>query len=941
MKSKILWVVLLTLLIYPWVSGQGDSESEEMRDLIHDYGMKGYEYLQINPNLDSAEYYLQKALELQYATPKYDIDDRVAANHILLASVYGKIFNNHQALEELTKAENILIEVDPSILYLASIYTNKGNILYVAANDVYKTKEYYEYAMDFMIRNGFQNTKYFPIVFSNYITLLFDIGDTKLAEEKLKLIDFSQLSTNSYSGFRLLNTVATSYGIMGKYEQAITFFDQAREILLKSNHAEVIASTFTYYYSIIDFYILYEEYREAAMLCQEALFYIESLDPSATKNQTLYQGQITYRIASIKHRQGNFQSALDNVNQCIDNQNQFFAKFASSNEQSYVKNVVSSTLPQLYILKSRLLYDQYLETGEQNKIEESLDSYQTSINALNSQRLFMKNEDSKIFATSTIIEVYNEAIQVGNKMYELTENMDYLEMAFEFTESSKSFALFSEINNLEAMEFSDLPAAVRDKEQELSGKIQGYENLLYQEQLFLEPDSANIALYKDKLFHLKADRDKLLEEIERDYAKYFEFKYQPHFVTLEELQDKLPHRDAMIEYVLADSILTTYVIDKNGINVFSQEIDSSFNEECMEYYQLLNEQNFSNGVHDNFRRFVELGRKFYSILVEPCLQYTDRKNLTIIPDGAITYLPFEGFLTEDADTEYINYLTLPYLIREYSVGYSQSATLMFSERLKSKPTEDKVLAFAPLYLNPNYDIDTTSNRQVADGSGVLLPLGGIIKEVQSIKEMVPARVLLNENATEAKFKELASDYNILHLAMHTIMKDDAPLSSWLAFTNAESNDPGDTIEDNRLYAYEVYNLSLNAEMAVLSSCNSGFGKMHRGEGMMSLARAFYYAGCPSIVMTLWQVSDKSSSELMTSFYRYLKKGRSKQEAMRLAKIDYLDSADDLTSNPYFWSGFVVLGDSSPIYKKTGIAYWISIIILFIGILIYFQYKKKS
>ena len=96
-----------------------------------------------------------------------------------------------------------------------------------------------------------------------------------------------------------------------------------------------------------------------------------------------------------------------------------------------------------------------------------------------------------------------------------------------------------------------------------------------------------------------------------------------------------------------------------------------------------------------------LGRKFYSILVEPCLQYTDRKNLTIIPDGAITYLPFEGFLTEDADTEYINYLTLPYLIREYSVGYSQSATLMFSERLKSKPTENKVLAFAPLYPNPS------------------------------------------------------------------------------------------------------------------------------------------------------------------------------------------------------------------------------------------------
>jgi hypothetical protein len=94
-------------------------------------------------------------------------------------------------------------------------------------------------------------------------------------------------------------------------------------------------------------------------------------------------------------------------------------------------------------------------------------------------------------------------------------------------------------------------------------------------------------------------------------------------------------------------------------------------------------------------------------------------------------------------------------------------------------------------------------------------------------------------------------------------------------------------------------------------------------------------------MTLWQVADKSSSELMTSFYKYLKRGKSKQEAMRLAKIEYLESADDLTSNPYFWSGFVVLGDGSPIYKKSGVAYWMIVISIFAGILIVLQYRKSG
>jgi CHAT domain-containing protein len=351
----------------------------------------------------------------------------------------------------------------------------------------------------------------------------------------------------------------------------------------------------------------------------------------------------------------------------------------------------------------------------------------------------------------------------------------------------------------------------------------------------------------------------------------------------------------------------------------------------------MDKQNFSTGVHENYKRFVTLGRKFYNILIEPCLRYTDKRNLTIVPDGAITYLPFETFITRDTDTEYINYLNLPYLIRDYSIGYSHSSTLLFSERLKTKSPERKVLAFAPEYRNPYVDAPEETVRQILSDKDILLPLKGIIKEVQSINETVPSRVFLNEKATEASFKKHASDYNVLHLAMHTLMRDDEPLYSHLAFTNVN---PGDSIDDNRLYAYEIYNLKLNAQMVVLSSCSSGVGKMHKGEGMMSLARGFIYAGCPSIIMTLWQVSDQSSSDLMTSFYRYLKKGKSKQEAMRLAKIDYLDSADDLTSNPYFWSGFVVVGDSNPVYRKSGLAYWMIVITLFIGLLVYIQYRRS-
>jgi CHAT domain-containing protein len=716
-------------------------------------------------------------------------------------------------------------------------------------------------------------------------------------------------------------------------------FRKAKEIIesQKDGYSYVTEKS-KYYYNIIDFHILYGEYAKALKECDQAYLFFEVLDSKSTKGKTIYQSDILYRSASIHYRQGNINQALMITDRGIDNLTSFLDNISIGNTHTASRNKYTSALPELFILKSQILLQKFNESSSIENLTAAFDSYQNAIETLNYIKLAMRDENSKLFATSQILEVYYEAIYVSKLLFDLTGDLQYHEKSFEIAESSKSFALYSEIKEMEAMEFGDLPKQVKERENRLLGEIQAYEEYLYEHQIAANPDSSQIEFFKDKLFHLKDDYIDLKQEIEQNNSKYYELKYNPEFITLEEVRKQIPYRDAMIEYVLSDTLLITYVIDRKGIHSFSQEIGPEFADECFEYYKLLYSQNFSDGVHENYKRYVNLGRKFYSILIEPCLEYTDKKNLTIVPDGAITYIPFEGLITEDTETEYINYMTLPYMIKDYSVGYSHSSTLMFSKRLKTKSPESEVLAFAPVYKDIDYPQgDLSSMREAIDASDFLLPLYGIIKEVQSIKETVPSRVFINEKATEANFKKYASDYNILHLAMHTMMRDDDPLYSMLAFTNVDN---ADATEDNRLYAYEIYNLKLNAQMAVLSSCNSGFGKMMKGEGMMSLARGFMYAGCPSIIMTLWQVADKSSSELMTSFYKYLKRGKSKQEAMRLAKLDYLENADDLTSNPYFWSAFVVLGDSTPIYRKSGVAYWMIIVTLFLGMVLFIQYRRS-
>ena len=936
---RILFLMILVLFI----SYRGNAEEEikedpVLRDLIIDYSDKAYNYFKININLDSAEYYYKKAIDLAYSSSNYNIGANEANNYISLASLYRNIYNNSEALAMLNIAEEILMKINPNDPLLGTLYHNKGNIFKVQ-NDLYSTKEYYEYALDFYIKNGYQNTNDFVFVYSNYIELLFELKEYELAEQKLSMIDLDKIHIEPIIEFRFHNTNASLYSQLGKYEIAKQHFTECLRILRRqSNLKEYTREILNYYYNIIGFYMSYGQYDKAQRECDNAIIFIESLDPHAIKTKLIYRSDIAYRSASIQLEEGNLDKSLYIINSSINDLNEFLKQFSIEGTTDIRTNEYTTSLPDLYVLKSRVLFNVYKQSNKFEDLVKTYETYQKAIETLNFMKLAMGNENSKLFATSQIINVYYEAVYIGKMLYDLTGESKYLEQSFEFAETSKSFALYSEIKAVEAMQFSDLPEEIKDKESRYMGEIQAYEELLYKEQIKLDPDSSLIESFKDELFHLKDDYKDLKQQIEQNYVKYYDLKYNPKFVSLKEVQDKLSYRNALIEYVLSDSLLITYIVDRKGINVISQEVGPEFESECHEYYEILHNQNFSSGVHENFKRYVNLGLKFYNILIKPCLQYTDRKNFTIVPDGAITYIPFEGLLTHETETEYINYMDLPYLIRDYSIGYSHSSTLLFSERYKTKSPEDKVLAFAPNYKNPLDNSDTADFRQVMDTNDFLFPLVGTIKEVQSINETVPSRVFINEKATEANFKKYASDYNVLHLAMHTIMRDDAPLYSMLAFTNVNEDD---TIEDNKLFAYEIYNLKLNAQMTVLSACNSGFGKMQRGEGMMSLARGFIYAGCPSIIMTLWQVADKSSSELMTSLYKYLKKGKSKQEAMRLAKVDYLAHADDLTSNPYFWSGFVVLGDSSPVYRKSGFAYWLIVITLFVGLLIFFQYRKSS
>ncbi len=291
-----------------------------------------------------------------------------------------------------------------------------------------------------------------------------------------------------------------------------------------------------------------------------------------------------------------------------------------------------------------------------------------------------------------------------------------------------------------------------------------------------------------------------------------------------------------------------------------------------------------------------------------------------------------------------SYRKLPYLIKESAITYAPSATTFFDElNRKNTKNNGRILAFGPDYGSGNSVLNQKDeNGRLLQNS--LANLGNTQDEIKSLKEYFNVKSFLGKTATETIFKKNAADYRVLHLAMHTLINNENPLYSKLIFFRQK----GDTIDDGMLNASELINMELHADMAVLSACNTGSGKLRKGEGIMSLSRDFFYAGVPGIIMTSWAVEDRSGVILMENFYKYISQGKPRHEALRLAKIEYLENCDKLTSHPHYWAAYMNVGDISPLdgfgKKPIFISFYSTVATLFcitILLLAYFLKKRSN
>jgi len=328
-----------------------------------------------------------------------------------------------------------------------------------------------------------------------------------------------------------------------------------------------------------------------------------------------------------------------------------------------------------------------------------------------------------------------------------------------------------------------------------------------------------------------------------------------------------------------------------------------------------------------FQRFVSNSHQLYQILVEPFSSVlTTNPRIQIIPDGPISQVPFEVLLEERADMNHVDYRSLKYFIKSFAIGYAYSSSMLMHKKntVLRRPT---LLA-----------VGFTGGRRLRGPEEELGDIQGVEEELELLeKRFGSGKFLVGNDATEANFKTLSPDFDIIHLAIHgkgDVLKN---FSASLFFRSKY-----DSLDDGELHAYELYGLKLRAVMAVLSACESGLGKGYKGEGMISMASAFTYSGCQNILMSLWKVNDQASIAMMDDFYAQLEKGDAIDDALRQAKLSYLSNADELTSDPKIWAPLVAYGSLDEVFNKDrSVVVYVSVGVLLVLLLIFFLRKKNN
>lgn len=588
----------------------------------------------------------------------------------------------------------------------------------------------------------------------------------------------------------------------------------------------------------------------------------------------------------------------------------------SGNQSLMDSLLIERNKPQAILLSVRSRYE-IKKVKDVEFLKELLSELESGLETLDRRKIFLDSDEDITLMIQENQDYFKFVEQLNLELYQRTKDKEYLAQLLSMHESALYQKIRARLEQVDQIRFGGIPKEFFEKERYLKAQLKSS----------IQTSENGIEEY------LNASKawEKFLADAQRDFPEYFDFRYASIQRDFEFISSQLPAQTTVVRYLFVGDELYAIVLGDSEPELFQLDIHTAQKILVQFQNEWANPQKTTSNLY-----------LLHRSLWAPLEKSIDTERVLVVPDGILFNLNFE-ILTPAKLADY-SQLSKGSLLAKHSFSYHYS-TLLFSYSVSEERYSSNFAAFAPGFFDEMKDayLGNVNDSLLIDRSYLrLIPQPFTDRLVTGLKSLFGGKIFTKEASTLDQFNREAGQHRILHIGTHAESNNISPDFSRLIFAKA-SDRPA---EENSLFAKDIYQLDMRSELAVLMACETGKPTFAPGEGMISLAHAFNYAGSKSLMMGIWKIDEQVSAKIAESFYTYLAEGRTKDKALQLAKLDYLGTAEGRSLSPEFWAGLIVMGDVStvdfdPVF---GIWHWILVIfgvMLIVGMLVYFFSKKNK
>lgn len=559
-------------------------------------------------------------------------------------------------------------------------------------------------------------------------------------------------------------------------------------------------------------------------------------------------------------------------------------------------NKVTPRIADFIAFKGHTFHRRYHQLHNPADLVDGLNTFLVALEMMDTLR-FMYSFDSKPYLSSEAKIHYFNALDMALDLYSITGQKKYLEQGFQLSERNKSAILNEFLRTNQAREYMGNVAPWIRKEDSIKQLINKLESKVIISGTLTNSEADSTNQVKIAISRLTDELLNIGIKAKHENPEYFRLVYSSNAYLPGVIQKLINPGEALIDYtVVNDSRLNldymiAIVLTRDTLYTFRDTLPSDFRKDINAFRATIT----SYVDAKVFQDFSRLSNLMYRYFVAPVEKFKGINQLIILPDEELGFLPFEVFVSDTLKPKGSDFRKLSYLNRQYQISYISSHEQLFQFRNNPrKHSPSSVYAFAP-FVSKGVKIDTLN----------LLSLENSGNEVKYISKYFRTKVYKNKSAGEQTLLRAFRKESVISLSTHGIMNSNKPMQSRLLLNPSEP--------DGSLYLFEMMSIKIKSSLVILNACNTGMGKLQVGEGIMSMARAFQFAGVPSVITTLWPIDDKSSATVMKYFFANLNNGMNQREALMKARNSYIDQSSKANGAPYFWAGQVIIGDPGFLY----------------------------